>query len=226
MSAADRRMPGDIAASETPLRDDQSTFCAQGDDGMQDGEAFTIRPCGPDEAGRLADIGARLFTQAYGPTHPEPELGAYLAGAFAPARLAAELAEPGRCALVAESGGEWIGYAYLHECADGWPDRVPGQRPMQIIRFYVDAAWHGRGVAAALMAACEGEALRRGADALWLDVWQKAPRPLAFYRRAGFEIVGTATFAFGDRLDDDFVMARGLAADAGHRRQPDSEGIT
>lgn len=178
---------------------------------MRDEDAFTIRACDGGEAGRLAATGARLFAQAYGPTHPEPELSAYLARAFAPARLAAELADPGRCALVAESGGRWIGYAYLHESADSWPRGVPGQRPVEIVRFYVDAGWHGRGVAPALMAACEDEARRRGADALWLAVWQPAARPVAFYRRAGFEVVGTATFAFGDRLDDDWVMARRLA---------------
>jgi ribosomal protein S18 acetylase RimI-like enzyme len=187
---------------------------SQGDNGMQDVEAFTIRACGPGEAGRLAATAARLFTQAYGPTHPEPELGAYLARAFAPVRLATELAQPDRRALVVESGGRWIGYAWLRESAEGWPGSVPGQRPVEIVRFYVDAGWHGRGVAAALMAACEGEARQRGADALWLAVWQEAARPLAFYRRAGFEVVGTATFAFGDRLDDDFVMARRLAAAA------------
>lgn len=178
---------------------------------MQDVEAFTIRACGPDEAGRLGQIGARLFTEAYGPTHPEPELGIYLAREFAPARLAAELADPGRRALVVENDGEWIGYAYLRESAEGWPRGVPGRRPVEIVRFYVDARWHGRGVAPALMAACADEARRRGADALWLSAWQEAPRALAFYRRAGFEVVGTATFTFGDRLDDDFVMARRLA---------------
>ena len=178
---------------------------------MRDVEAFTIRASGPDDAGRLSTTAARLFTQAYGPTHPEPELGAYLAREFAPARLAAELADPGRRALVAESGGRWIGYAYLRESAEGWPSGVPGERPVEIMRFYVDAEWHGRGVAAALMAACESAARRWGADALWLGVWQQAGRALAFYRRAGFEVVGTATFAFGDRLDDDFVMARRLA---------------
>jgi ribosomal protein S18 acetylase RimI-like enzyme len=178
---------------------------------MQDVDAFTIRACGPDEAGRLGATAARLFTEAYGPTHPEPELGAYLAREFAPARLAAELADPRRGALVVQSGGRWIGYAYLHESTEGWPSGVPGQRPVEIVRFYVDAGWHGRGVATALMAACEGEARRRGADALWLNVWQEAARALAFYRRAGFAVVGTATFAFGDRLDDDFAMARPLA---------------
>jgi len=181
---------------------------------MQDVDAFTIRTCGPHEAARLGTTAARLFTQAYGPTHPEPELSAYLARAFAPERLAAELADPARCALVVESGGAWIGYAYLHESTDGCPEGVPGQRPVEIVRFYVDAGWHGRGVAQALMAACDEEARRRGADMLWLAVWQEAARPLAFYRRAGFEVVGTTTFAFGDRLDDDFVMARRIAGAA------------
>lgn len=185
---------------------------------MQDSKAFTIRACRPDEAGRLAATAARLFSQAYGPTHPEPELGAYLARAFAPARLAAELADPARCALVVESGARWIGYAYLRDSADGWPSGVTGERPVEIVRFYVDAAWHGHGVAARLMAACADEARRWRADALWLAVWQEAPRALAFYRRAGFEIVGTATFAFGARLDEDFVMARRLSGDADRPR--------
>jgi diamine N-acetyltransferase len=175
-------------------------------------EAFTIRACGPHEATRLGTTAARLFTQAYGSTHPEPELSAYLASAFAPERLAAELAHPARYALVVESGGAWIGYAYLHESTEGWPEGVPGEHPVEIVRFYVDAGWHGRGVAPALMAACEDEARGRGADTLWLDVWQQAARPLAFYRRTGFEVVGTTTFAFGDRLDDDFVMVRRIAS--------------
>jgi hypothetical protein len=30
----------------------------------------------------LAKLGARLFAEAYGPTHPEPELSRYLARSF------------------------------------------------------------------------------------------------------------------------------------------------
>jgi ribosomal protein S18 acetylase RimI-like enzyme len=60
------------------------------------------------------------------------------------------------------------------------------------------------------MAAAEDEARLRGVQLIWLTVWQQAPRPIAFYRRAGFEIIGTATFRFGERLDDDFLMAKRL----------------
>jgi len=164
-----------------------------------------------EDAARVGALGARLFVQAYGPTHPEPELSRYLARSFAVRTLEAELETPGTSVLVAqERSGRDIGYAYLRATAIGAPQGVRGTSPLEIARFYVDEAWHGRGVAQALMAACVADARARGADALWLQVWTQASRPLAFYRRMGFEVVGRTTFAFGDRLDDDHVMLRRL----------------
>ena len=40
---------------------------------------FTIRPCTPRDAAPISALAAKLFIQAYGPTHPEPELSRYLA---------------------------------------------------------------------------------------------------------------------------------------------------
>jgi ribosomal protein S18 acetylase RimI-like enzyme len=61
------------------------------------------------------------------------------------------------------------------------------------------------------MAECVREATHRGADALWLAVWQQATRPIAFYRKAGFEVMGTATFAMCSHFDADFIMVRTLS---------------
>lgn len=178
---------------------------------------FTIRPCHPSEAAQLSRLAARLFQEAYGPTHPEPTLSTYLAESFAPERLGAELSSPGvRVILAEDAAGRPIGYAHLRETEQPAPAGVPGERPVEIVRFYVDSAWHGRGVAQALMDACVAEGARRGAGVLWLSAWQQAARALAFYRRAGFAVVGTTTFRFGERIDDDFLMARRLTtADGG-----------
>jgi ribosomal protein S18 acetylase RimI-like enzyme len=172
--------------------------------------SFSIRRSTPPDAPTIAALGARLFVQAYGPTHPEPELSRYLARAFGIERFERELADPDVRVPFAESAaGIPIGYAHMRVTSSGAaPEGVPPGRAVEIVRFYVDAAWHGQGVAQALMKECEREARAFGGDAMWLSVWQKAPRPQAFYRRMGFEIVGTTTFAFGDRIDDDFVMAR------------------
>lgn len=175
------------------------------------GSPFTLRRCTPADAAAVAVLSARLFVQAYGPTHPEPELSRYLARSFNAELFTRELADPTVCVLTAEAAdGTALGYAHMRATIGAPPDGVAGDHPVEIIRFYVDAQWHGRGLAHALMAACETEARAMGGDVLWLDVWQEAPRPQAFYHRAGFTIVGTTTFAFGERQDADFVMARSL----------------
>jgi len=180
------------------------------------GDTFTVRDCTPDDAGRLAALGERLFRQTYAETHPEPAMSRHVAHTFDAARLRAELAGGDAHALLAEDGaGAAIGYALLRATTGAVPGGVVGARPWEILRFYVDAAWHGRGPGHALMAACEAEARRRGADVLWVQAWQRAGRALAFYRRHGFVVVGTALFPFGDRFDDDYIMARRV-------RQPDT----
>ena len=178
--------------------------------------SWTIRRAGPGDAAALGALAPRLFRQAYEPTHPEPTLGAYLRERFAPERVEALLADLSvRVLLVEAASGELLGYAQLQAGAPGAPGTVverplPGSRPLEIVRFYVDEAWHGRGIAAALMAACDAEARARGADVLWLQAWQQAGRALAFYAKAGFQVVGTAVFTFGPREDADYLLARAV----------------
>ena len=182
-----------------------------------------IRRARADEAARVAALAATLFEQAYGATHPEPGVAAYFARALAPERFAAELADPRAAVLVAEARDDvdprekpsLVGYALLR---DGPPDAHPNApplgaaRPLEIVRFYVDGAWHGRGVAQALMAACLDEAAARGADVVWLQAWREAARPLAFYRKTGFVPFAEVRFDLGDRVDDDVLLARRLDA--------------
>jgi ribosomal protein S18 acetylase RimI-like enzyme len=178
---------------------------------VTDPTGFSIGVATVADAARVAALGARLFTQAYGPTHPEPELGRYLARSFDVERMAAELTDGGtEFFIVQDDTGADIGYAYLRESREAPPAGVVGQRAFEIARFYVDEAWHGRGVAPAMMAACVTAARARKADVLWLATWEPAVRAQAFYRRMGFEMVGTTTFLFGDVLEDDVLMARRL----------------
>lgn len=171
--------------------------------------AFRIRPATMADAEMLAALGARLFIEAYGPTHPEPELTPYLEHSFTPAIVAESLAAPGVVVLLVEDpDGAPIGYAHTRSNDAPFPEGVGGSRATEIERFYLDARWHGRGIADALMMACCDTARTTGADRVYLQVWQQAPRPIAFYRKAGFVIAGSATFRFGSRLDDDFLMLR------------------
>ncbi len=174
--------------------------------------AFSIRPCLPSDASTLCALGARLFRQTYGESHPEPALTPYLARAFDPDRVSRELATADYRAWFAVGPDQQpIGYAVLRRSRPPFPDGLPGAHPAEVLRFYVDAAWHGRGVGFALMRSCELEARGWGADCLWASVWRQATGPIAFYQRTGMTISGTAKFQFGDREEDDHVMSKALA---------------
>jgi ribosomal protein S18 acetylase RimI-like enzyme len=173
--------------------------------------AFSIRRCTTDDAATVAALAARLFAEAYGPTHPEPELSRYLARSFPVDGIREAIAEDDVTILVAEdSMGDAIAYAYLRASPEP-PTGVSGQRVFEIVRFYVDGTWQGKGVGAALMEECFEDAKRRGADSIWLQVWKEAPWAVGFYARMGFTIVGSAQFYFGDRVGDDHVMSRSVS---------------
>jgi GNAT superfamily N-acetyltransferase len=133
-------------------------------------------------------------------------MSAYLAASFSPDRQAAELADPRSVFLIAELGGEVVGYARLKEGQA--PESIQGLRLIEIVRFYARKEWIGRGVGAALMGACLEEAEKRGCDVIWLDVWDHNPRAQAFYRKWGFVLVGAQTFQLGEDLQNDWLMQR------------------
>jgi ribosomal protein S18 acetylase RimI-like enzyme len=172
---------------------------------------FSIRQCTVDDARTLSALSARLFTETYGPTHPEPELSRYLARSFAVDGVRAAIEDDAVTMLIAEDpAGRAIAYSYIRTSPDP-PAGISGDRVFEIVRFYVDGAFQGRGVGAALMQESLNETKRRGADTVWLQVWSEAPWAIRFYERMGFTIVGAAKFYFGEQqTGDDHVMARSL----------------
>ncbi|HMJ17972.1 MAG TPA: GNAT family N-acetyltransferase [Gemmatimonadaceae bacterium] len=169
-----------------------------------------IRRCSADDAPTLASLGARLFTETYGPTHPEPELSRYLARSFSVEGVQDEISRTDvSMFLVEDSDGVPMAYAYLRHTPES-PAGVEGVRPFEIVRFYVDAVCQGRGLGASLMQACFSDAIERGADVIWLQVWKEAPWAVGFYHRMGFSVVGSAPFYFGEQIGDDHIMSRPL----------------
>jgi diamine N-acetyltransferase len=169
-----------------------------------------LRRAHPDDAVELAELMVRTFRDTYSATSNADSLERHVAEHFGTERQAAELADPAVDTLVVDGGGGGlVAFAQLR-CGGDVPGAVRARRPLEVMRFYVDRPWHGRGVAARLMDACVAAGAGRGADALWLLVYRVNGRALAFYRRQGFAAVGTHPFHFGGEVHDDVVMARAL----------------
>jgi diamine N-acetyltransferase len=60
------------------------------------------------------------------------------------------------------------------------------------------------------MKACVEQARAWGCDALWLAVWERNPRAIAFYEKSGFRKVGRQTFLLGHDVQHDDVMEQSL----------------
>lgn len=116
----------------------------------------------------------------------------------------AELRDPAITTLIVEEDGIPIAYAQIRH--HHVPACVTGPAPVELWRFYVHRDWHGRGVAQALMDRVKAEARARGAQTLWLGVWERNDRARAFYAKTGFRDVGEHIFLFGTDPQTDRVM--------------------
>ncbi len=168
------------------------------------------------DAHRLSRLGATTFREAFGGENTPGDMERYLAEAFTPDRQAAEIADPAGIVLLAErdgQGGEAELQGYVHLVSSPTPAAVIGPSPIELKRLYVARAWHGHGVAQALMDAALEAARARGALTLWLGVWERNPRALAFYRKLGFTRVGEHSFVLGEDVQTDWLLARSLSVD-------------
>jgi ribosomal protein S18 acetylase RimI-like enzyme len=169
---------------------------------------MTIRRGTAADAPVLAALARDTFFNTFAASNDAGDMALHLERAYGVPQQAAELADPDVVTLLAEEGGQAVAYAQLR--TGHVPDCVDGARPIELWRFYVSREWHGRGIAQTLMSRVIAEAAIRGARTVWLGVWERNPRALAFYGKCGFVDVGEHVFLFGTDRQTDRVMARPL----------------
>lgn len=166
----------------------------------------TYRDAGPDDAATLADLGARTFTATFGHLYSAENLAAFLKN-HTPDNWTAILAGDANVRL-AESNGAAIAYARVDRPSLPFD---PGDRAAAELRqLYVDAGWHGHGVAPAMMEWVIAAARARGAVDLWLSVFINNARARRFYARYGFVEVMPYTFMVGTHADEDIICRLAL----------------
>jgi len=167
----------------------------------------TIRPATPSDAAALAAFVERVFRATFAADNRPEDMAAYCAQAFGPARQLGEIEAVGVHTLLIECGG-LVGCAQVR--AGLPPSCVTTDQPIELRRFYIDTPWHGHGVAQQLMRAVMAIARAEGAGSVWLGVWERNPRAVAFYAKCDFVDVGSLPFQLGHDLQTDRVMVVGL----------------
>jgi len=173
----------------------------------------TIRVAGPADALALAELAAATFALACPPHTTAAAVAEFLRDVLAEPNFDEYLSSPDRLVLVAEDEHAMVGYTMLvfGEPTDTDAYAAVGIRPtVELSKFYVLAESHGRGAAAALMAATLEMARGRGAAGTWLGVNQLNARAIRFYEKNGFVRVGAKRFLVGGVYENDFVLERAL----------------
>lgn len=175
----------------------------------------TYRRAVPGDAARLAAFATRAFTDTYASHNTPDDMRDYLVASYGVEHQTRELADPDMITVLAESDDTIVGYAQVRRKET--PACVTDGEPAEIYRLYVDVSAHGKGVAQGLMNECLAAARDLGANHIWLGVWEKNARAIAFYRKSGFREVGTQYFQLGSDRQRDLVVVRSLSANPGGR---------
>jgi ribosomal protein S18 acetylase RimI-like enzyme len=168
--------------------------------------AVRIRRADEDDALALSVLAERTFRAAFAESNTAANMQLHCAAYYGQALQLAEIRESSCETWVAELNGGLVAYVQLR--FDAASPVIAGKRPIEIQRFYVDASHHGAGLAHQLMVHVLARAEATGYAVLWLGVWERNARALAFYRKWGFEIVGEHTFKVGDDPQRDLLMRR------------------
>jgi diamine N-acetyltransferase len=171
---------------------------------MLNSDSFHVRIAVESDAPALAVLAARTFEETFGPHNRPEDMRAHLNKAFGIAQQTQELLNPDMVTLLGFHDATLIAFAQVKR--QGPPPGIHIDAPVELHRFYVDRAAHGKGIAQQLMCAVHTAAREFGGQTLWLGVWERNPRAIAFYEKVGFVDRGSHDFFVGQDRQTDRVL--------------------
>ncbi|KAI2613564.1 acyl-CoA N-acyltransferase [Hypoxylon fragiforme] len=175
----------------------------------------TISDATLSDAAAISLVGTNTFTATFGHSAPQKDIANYLASAYSPAAIEAEIlnAEKNRTSIFVarDDAGAVRGFVqFARGVSDPNLPAAEAASHAEFCRLYVDTAAHGKGIGSKLIAAVEDAARAEGFKVVWLTVWENHPNAHRLYQRQGYVKVGEAEFVVGDCVQIDWVFAKNL----------------
>jgi len=167
-----------------------------------------IRRATRDDLANLVRVAREAFFATYSTIDDPLDVAAYAERNFTTEAFGAVLDDLSAHLAVLLDAGGMAGYALLVRSPA--PGCVVAGRAVELSRLYLLPDRIGRGHGAALLRHALDWAAESGFDTLWLGVYDRNERAMAFYRRFGFEVVGTRPFDWHGEIYHDPVMARAV----------------
>lgn len=167
-------------------------------------ENIEIIPAISEDVLQLQSIGRETFSQAFSGINTEENMSKYLNESFSIEQLSGELNNELSQFYFARLNNEVIGYIKLNTGEAQKENQ--NDNALEIERIYVLQDFYGKKVSQLLYLKAIEVAEEMAVDYVWLGVWEKNFRAIAFYNKNGFVPFDQHVFMLGDDRQLDILM--------------------
>ncbi len=160
------------------------------------------------DAELIADMSRQTFYETFASQNTDEDINKFMNEQFTKEALMKEAVADDAIFFLAYDGEEPVGYARMRE-GEKRPE-FAGKASIEIARIYAVQSSIGKGVGKALMEICLNAAAAKNKEVIWLGVWEKNRRAIAFYIKFGFEKFSEHEFLLGSDLQTDWLMLKWL----------------
>jgi diamine N-acetyltransferase len=161
----------------------------------------SIRTARPEDAPRIAVLGAHVWVHTYAAAGVSDVIAQYVLTTFTREKILGLLNDPSVVLLIAEADANLAGYIVM---------RFGSYRadvPIEIETLYIQDSFASRGIGSALLTHARGIAMTKTGDrAIWLIVNSQNEKAISFYRSRGMKQDGIAYFELGGIKHENKVM--------------------
>ncbi len=168
----------------------------------------SVREINENDLPRLIHLARETFVDTYAVHNTEADMEKYLRENFTVEIFQNQLKNQ-KVFYVAFTEEKMVGYIQLSD--KNIPESLDfdklNLRIIEIERLYVSKNNQGKAIGSKLIAKTIEFCQENRFSIIWLGVWKKNEKAIAFYKKSGFEIFGEHHFILGDDVQDDFLMS-------------------
>ena len=158
----------------------------------------------------LSFIAKKTFYDTFTGTCTESDMNDFLEKFYSENILAKEVADDAMEYFFTVIDEEIVGYILFSNGSENFAE-IRGSTALELKRFYVVDAFHGKGIAQQMMQFFLDHAISQGYDTVFLGVWEHNLKAQKFYHKYGFvKTSHTHDFPIGNTPQTDVYMWKSL----------------
>tara|TARA_R110000796_G_scaffold252645_2_gene390226 strand:- start:87355 stop:87888 length:534 start_codon:yes stop_codon:yes gene_type:complete len=170
---------------------------------MRTGAAI-IRKCEAKDLTQLTQFALKTFKDTFEKDNDPKDFKAYIEKAITEEKLGQEMTHKGSSFYFLELEKQIIGYIKLN--LTPFQSDINDPKSLELERAYVDLNYHGLGYGKMLFDFIIEQAKSHQIEYIWLGVWERNAKAIAFYKQLGFYKFSEHPFKLGTAQQKDHLM--------------------